>query len=364
MVKKIFVSYLLIGMMIITFLMNICQAVQLSITEQDFKNAIQEFSLSEDFKDVEITIDDDNNINVLNEEQHYTFKYEWMSNPVFYDEIIIERGINIWSDEFDAKEEELNSVLWGYCIIAKMHNINLESSLLYILASWLENLQQEGANEIIKIEDHYEYLKESYEKPQIISDSKGCNTYSLTIEKEDISEDSFKVKYNLKVNLEGDFSKTLEYVDKTTNSWMGEEITEDNADYVIKLKVGQICKIKSNSKVTGHEMYRIDIAEINEEYTEIIAKKAGIAKGILDIGEKKKSIYIIVEENTENKEFEPITLDINIIEDNKEDSKETVNLEKLPNTGNDNAFVNALYIIIGLCSICVIALIYNLNKRK
>ena len=112
----------------------------------------------------------------------------------------------------------------------------------------------------------------------------------------------------LTVNLDADFSEIDEFVNALDSD---NEITEQNADYVLKLKVGQKCKIRSSEKITGYEISG-DSVKFSNKNRIITAVKTGNTKGYLDVGESdtKKSIYISVEENKNNDKLDSITLDI------------------------------------------------------
>ena len=164
---------------------------------------------------------------------------------------------------------------------------------------------------------------------------------------------------------------------------MKKDITKENADYPITLKVGQKCRIKTTEKITGHEIYGsgYDYKEINENTIEITATKVGKANGYIYIGETQKSFYITAEENTENKTLDTITLNINTTTTNNKNSenntteqkqtiqqqnstnkdKATTTIRRLPKAGKNNI----IYVMTGAVFIILITLLgIKLKKYK
>jgi len=93
-----------------------------------------------------------------------------------------------------------------------------------------------------------------------------------------------------------------------------ENITKENADFVIDLKVGQKCKFVTSSEISGYEMSGVDCVEFNGEYTVMTATKKGVRNGCLYLGsdenEVSKSVYITVEENSDNASLEDVTINL------------------------------------------------------
>ena len=169
-----------------------------------------------------------------------------------------------------------------------------------------------------------EYVNATYKDKQTIADTtSGINSYELVTERKDVTETSCKLVSSLTVNVDADFSKIKGYANQIGESFLNKDITKDNADYSIELKVGQKCRFEATEKITGHEISGsgYDYKEVNENCVEITGTRVGKANGYIYVGETKKSFYITVEENTENKTLDTITLKINTTTTNNKPSE-------------------------------------------
>lgn len=152
--------------------------------------------------------------------------------------------------------------------------------------------------------------------------------------------------------------------------------------YVIKLKVGQKCNIESSEKITGYETSGSSCVDFNEDKTVITAKSVGKANGYLYVGDSntKKSIYVIVEENTLNQTLAPISIKINTTSNTDKPSTDkpstsnpgtssnspnttkndnTISQSKLPQAGtNETLFILIISIIV------IFAIIFKIRIKK
>ena len=374
---------------------NLSYANTKKITKEDLSNSLEKFSNSEynSLKISNISIED-NVINFMMDNEKYSLNYDLTDKPTFSTECIIEKGMTY--EEFNNKIDNLSVVLLGYVAIADIHGANIKDACIYFPLSLLGNLANsssstnnfytiiddstllEGAT-VEKTDDPQviytsefenrimEYVNKIYDKKQVLSDESGINSYLLTIEKTDTTDTSCKIKYTLSIKNDADFSKIAGITDQIADSFINKDITKENADLVVTLKVGQKCKFESNEKITGYEHSGYDCIERNEDNTIITAKSVGIQNGYLYIGNQKKSIYITVEENTDNSTLETIILKIdsssnNIDSNNNQLQNFINNNNKLPQTGKNFEVKNLLEII---CSIILfVSFIYNKNKKQ
>lgn len=300
----------------------------------------------------------------------------------------------------------------GYIAVANIQGVTFEDASAYFLFSYLGGASNgsfsfDSSNSYMIINDTIEgvtiesdnpnaiklsefgervmeYVNAVYPQTQSITDTEGINSYTLTVERKDTTDTSCKLVSTLSVNLDADFSKIIGYTQQIEDSFMNNGITKENADLVVNLKVGQKCKLESKEKITGYTFSGSDCVEINDDKTELIGTKVGKKNGYLYIGEEQKTIYIVVEENTNNDTLETITLKIESSSENsgtnteetkkepKEEIKEEIKQEsnkttptdntevssKLPRTGLNNAI---LFIII---TSVVLVIFIRINLRK
>ena len=119
---------------------------------------------------------------------------------------------------------------------------------------------------------------------------------------------------------------------KNTN-YSNKDITKENADYSVTLKIGQKCRFESTDKITGHEISGsgYDYKDVNENCVEITGTSVGKANGYIYVGESKKSFYITIEKNPDNKTLEPIVLKVNTSNGNNKPSENKPSKEQEKN---------------------------------
>jgi LPXTG-motif cell wall-anchored protein len=244
-------------------------------------------------------------------------------------------------DEFNEATDSLAGVMLGYLAVANIQGVSYEDSSAYfsmcLLMYALSILTSSDLKYMVVSDDttvesddytiisesefgNYvmEYVNSMYGTKHSFTDGEdvgGINSFTWTTEETDVTETSCNLQSTLTVNLDADFSELNGYSNKISDAFMISAVTEENADYVIKLKVGQKCNIESSEGITGYESYGSGCIEFSEDKTVITATGAGKANGYLYVGNDntKKSFYVIVEENTSNQTLEPISITVNTL---------------------------------------------------
>lgn len=396
--KKV-INIIVLMFLVVLFICNSVYGATIPVTDENLNQALQSFVSSDTNEDnYEITMSD-GKMTIKVDGKSYTLNYDLTNNPTFTLSIPIKQGMTY--NEFKEQTDNLSLPMVGYIGVVNVQGVNIEDAGTYVAKCLLMNAfssMSSGSSKYIIATDGttvestdatviyesdfgnhvMEYVNSMYSTKQTFSDSTemgGLNTFTWTTEETDVTSTSCNLVSTLVVNLDADFSKMNGYadsIDPTSN------ITEQSADYVVKLKVGQKCQIQSSEKITGYGLSGSSCVEFNDDKDVITAIKVGTTKGYLYIGnsDNKKSIYIMVEENTDNSSLETITLKIDnvsdkdISEENTQKDSETkvdnkLNIDTLPRTGEEtNVFLIVLYIIVGTSSIALIALLLTKRKRK
>lgn len=397
----------LILMLLVTVLSSNCFAA-VAVTEENLKTALQSFQNSEENDEGYTVTMANNTISISGEGETYNLSYDISGEkPIFTYEVPIQKGMSY--EEYQKRcEDTLTAPMLGYFAIAKIQGVEEKDIAAYFAFSYLSGALGNGfttdGNTYVIVDDMnlsdgvtinkdqsspntiytsefgdrvIEYVNALYKEKQIIQDTTGINSYVMTIERKDVTETSCKIVSTVSVNLDADYSKIVGYAEKLEDEFTPNTgITKDNADYVIELKVGQKCKLKSIQEITGYETYGGSCIEFSDDRTEITGKKQGNAQGYIYVGETKKSIYIVVEENTGSAILETITVNVDsvqdttidkniIITDDEEDTtsnkvdKEDNSSDDLPQTGLNN-FILVTSITLGVTAI----VIYGIKIRK
>ena len=399
-------KFIIINLILFTIVLNLFNTTYASvtITEENLESSLGE--IKEIFKNevtgeesADITVDKTNNkIKIPIEGHTYSVSYTVSEQPTFSIEIPIQKGISY--EDFKTETENLLLPMIGYAAIANLNGIKAEDSLGYFSTSYLKSALSSGlsssSNSYVIVEDSngtntkssdnnkviytsefgdrvMEYVNHMYKDKQTISDSDSLNSYSLIVEKKDTTETSCTLRSTLKVNPNANFSELNGYVDSLADSFLGQEITKENADFSLELKVGQKCVIESENEITGHATSG-GCVEINDEKTEMIATKAGIAKGYFSIGDVKKTFYITVDESTSSEPLSTKVIKIekvitttteevikqNILSNNNFISSQT----KLPQTGNSFELKDGLYTLCIASAIILLFIVYKSVKYR
>lgn len=342
-------------MVLIFLCTNICYATVVAVTDENLNESLLEFVSSEaNEENYNITVSN-NVITVIVDDESYTLNYDLSNKPTFSFEIPIEKEMSYAN--FKEQTDNLILPMIGYIAVANIQGVEFEDSSAYFLMSYLGNA--------------------TYKDKQTIKDSSdGINSYEWITERKDVTNTSCKLVSSLSVNFNADFSKLNGYSDQIGESFLNKDITKENADYAITLKVSQKCRIETIENITGHELSEsgYEYNEINENCAEITGKRVGKANGYIYVGETKKSIFITVEENTESTPLDTITLKINTTSvtdksdesDNKQEEKTNANSNNkntISKTTLPKAGVNNIVCIVMLFSL-VLIIIFSIKLKK
>lgn len=247
------------------------------VTNENLKSAHQKYITYSNSSQTSIA---NNVITITKNGKSYNVNYDLTNQPTFNLEVTIPKGISY--TDWENIEESLKFPLLGYLLTANIQGIEFDDISTYFGMSLLINLtNSSNKNDYVIIDDTsledgvtiekdpndtktiytsefgdrvIEYVNALYPNKIVFSDSsEGINSYEWSTERTDLTDTSVKLVSTLKINTNADFTKIKDFVDDTPNISGNNSITESNADYVIKLKVGQKCKIESSKRVTGYD---------------------------------------------------------------------------------------------------------------
>ena len=384
MLKKIIIKTITV-ILIICLYSNICYGASVTVTEENLKEAFEKMLIYYQ-QDAESSEENLKNVSVSNGEitmelttgETYKINYDLTDKPTFKVESSVYEGMS--EEEFDAIGESAMNPIFGYIAVANIQGIEFEDSLVYIYFSILSSIWgqsqlitenanntigeslisekidiystlKENIGEDVTFEDGViNYVNEMFKQPITFSDADGINSYTFTYKKTDMTETTGKIVSELTVNTDADFSELEDYATKLEESFMDQSITEENADYLIKLKVGQKCQIKTNSSTFGYSSSGSSCINIDRENKMITAIDTGKANGYFYLDNNvRKSFYVIVEENTENEILDTIYIEANIDNNtpspnnqNNSNSQDENNedIDRLSNSDNNNSNTN------------------------
>ena len=354
-IKYFFVICLIFCFIFINFL-SVSYGFSTPVTKENLNTSLQNFATSEYNTDkYQITVQD-NEIQVKTEQGNYTLNYDLTGKPTFSISVPISQGISY--KEFNMKTDSLYLPMLGYIGVANTQGVSFEDAPVYFELCLLESLFSNSSSEttqyiiasdgtnvtsstsnVIYESDFgnhvIEYTNSIYNNKDIFSDTSKLNSFTLTIEKKDVTSTSCNLVSTLTINTDTDFSKIKGFID-SINPFS--DITESNANYFINLKVGQKCIINSVEKITGYGLMNINCVDIDSDYTTITALKPGIVKGNIYLGNEnnKKTIYIVISENTSNSSLTPVTLNITSTSSNN-----STPFESITNTTNSSTTTNS-----------------------
>lgn len=346
MIKKC--SYLVLILIILCTIT--CYAVAVPITDENLAEAFQNYTASEDNEENYEILLSEGIITIVNNDISHNMNYNLDDKPTFFLECLIQEGMSY--KDFKTKTDAFILPMLGYFAVSNIQGVDFEDARAYFLSSYLDGVLSGGSfsteNSYLIIDDLnlsdgvtikkndnpktiytsefgnrvMEYTNNMYAQPLIISDSEGINSYTMTTEKIDISETSCKLISKLEINPDADFATLIGYTDKLAEGSLNKNITKENADLVINLKVGQICKIESDERVTGYSKAGYNCIEIDYEKPEIRGISVGVANGYIYTENSQKSFYATVEENAENTNLDPIILKIESTSDGTNNPEE------------------------------------------
>ena len=393
------IGLLIISVLLISSLFINCYATAVAVTKENLNESLQKFVSSDtNENNYKITVSD-NIITITADGKSYSLNYDLTEKPKFTLEIPIEQGMSY--PDFKEKTDNLILPIIGYVAVVNIQGVEVEDALAYFLMSYLGNgFSWSSENSYVIIDDTnmsegvtidrdesdtktiyasefgervMEYVNATYKDKQTITDAtSGINSYEWITERKDVTETSCKLVSSLTVNVDEDFSKIKGYANQMGESFLNKDITKDNADYPITLKVGQKCRLETTEKITGHEISGsgYDYKEVNENCVEITGTSVGKANGYIYVGETKKSIFITVEENTGNTPLDTITLKINTTSgadnpntnnDEQQEEKTNINSNNKNSTSTDNTTSKTTLPQTGSSSIIYIVIFFSIG---
>ncbi len=382
--KKIISSILILVMFIFT---STSYAKSSTLGREDLQNGLEKMKKSDSISINDLEFKDDV-IKMTNKGENFEIKCDFTgSKPKFNLTIPIDKGISYKEYEKKTGNSIYLSII-PYVAIASSKGIEVENSLIYIIEDIMNKMDVKEKTFMIVSDDTIEYegtdvykesefsnkvidiLKEKYKEKEIYNDSKKLNSYSLVIERKNTTNEHCDLSYTLTVD------SGVSNIRNEAIKDIFSDITQDTADKVINLKVGQKCKFVSSKNVIGYGTNSNDKVEVEEKTYNMTAKKAGIVKGYIQLdGNEKKTVYIIIKENKENKDLDTITINL---DENDKDSKnnsnnineeksnnikvQNNNTNKIPQAGQFNNLVNILELIIILSVASIICIKLYTNK--
>lgn len=303
------------------------------VKEADLNAALGKFVASEANEDEYKVSAQKNVMTVTTEYGDFNVNYDLKGNPTFTYEFDVQKGMKY--EDYTKYNDNMTLPMLGYIAVANVQGTDVEDASAYFAMSFFEGMMSKASfdNVFVVMDEDIEaygedtegiilasefeekiidYVKKVHPENLTISDSHEYNTYTLVMERKDINDTTCKLVSTLTVNLEGDFSKLKGYTDQMILDNMDQDITKENADLAINLKVGQKCKIVTNKEISGYESSGFDCVEFNDDYTEMTATSKGVKNGRLFVGEDEvgKTIYITVEENTDNAVLEDVVINL------------------------------------------------------
>ena len=275
--KKV-INIIVLMFLVILFICNSVYAATIPVTDENLIESFQKFVKSganeENYK---ISVSN-NLITVSVDNENYIMKYDLTDKPTFSLEVPIEKGMSY--DDFEKQTGNLILPMLGYIAVADIQGIKMEDASAYFLFSYLgsalngsvssENsyiiVDDLNGSEGVKIENTddskiiyasefgdriIEYIDNIYKEKQNISDESGINSFSSSIEKQDITETSRKLITTLSVNIDADFSKINGYVEGLKGS-SDKDKAEENTQKDSETKVDNELNIDTLPK-TGEE---------------------------------------------------------------------------------------------------------------
>lgn len=381
---------------VLCLITGFCYAKPVEVTEEKLKKSLKEFEKFSEDENYKFDVSN-NKIKVTTDEGSCYIDYDLEKEPTFLTKISVRKGMSY--QEFKKETENVLNPFLGYIAVANIQGTTIEDAAAYMTTKIFNHAFSgtTSSNSYVIVDDTalsegvtinkdpndtktiyvsefgdrvMEYVNSVYESKQTIEDKDGANTFALTIERTNITDTSCDIVSKLTVNLNGDFSK----IKGSSEDIFGTlDKDKEKSDYKIKLKVGQLLKIETDETITGYRKNGNSVTFKENSYNEIVATKKGETKVWLNIGNSEKSIYITVEENTNNAKLEPVVLKIdqnsNVSNTNKSTTNEKNNklatLNGVPYLGTETNFLLiALYIIITVATISVLLLLTIEKKNK
>lgn len=381
--KKIIISIVLIMLMLICLVFNSCNA-SVAVTKTNLKEALDSYveeNTSSDKPSITMT---DDAINIVYYENNYRIDYDIGTDLTFTITSHFTKGMSY--EEFEAVNKGMTLLMVPYSAVMKIEGVEFKDSSMYMLASILNTATAGDEKEFATFEDSVEYdgktftkaefsnhiveyIDYAYETRTSFSDN-GADQYSTftwIIEKKNLTDTSCDIVNTLKINTNANFSKMKGYAEEISNSMDPyRDITESTADLVLKLKVGQTYIIESDKPI-GYALSGTDCIETSDSNKKITATKAGVTRGYLSINgtTERRSIYIIVEENTNNEKLDTKTLKLSAEAKTEATPEKKSTASKFSRTGvEENPVLIVAYISVVISILGIFMLIvFSKNKK-
>ena len=364
---KVICTILLILIVMITTMISTSYAETIKVTEENLNVALQNIASSDVYKDKYSFEIKNGVITITNDGESCELDYDLTNNPTFSISVPIRQGMSY--TEFNKEIEKLSLPMIGYMGVTNVQGISLEDSSVYFATCFFDKIfssmlaggagsskyiisssetTMQNSNYIVINESEFgnyvmDYVNDIYNTKETVSDKE--NIFTWSIEQKNVTNTTCELFSKLVINMDADFSKLKDYSKKFD---LYPNITESNADYVVKLKVGQKCIIQTNYELLGYEISNPSCIEINKNNKTITAKEPGIVKGYISGTNmvNKKSIYISVEENASGKALEDIVLNFNPTSITNNPDNTTKN-ELASNTSVSNITNNQISNVVG-----------------
>jgi len=289
--KKAIIIFLILIMLSVCTLSN----AAVVITEDKLEEAFNKYAEgSSDY-----SLDKENNkIFIKDEEITYELKYDLEDKPRFYTDLTFNKSMT--KEETDLEIEKSILPMIGFILTSDIMGVKTEDSLVYFFHKYIAQIKNMDLNETIEYTDGIDYAKKIYPKNQIFAD----NFFTLTINKQEESDTEYKLRAELAVNTEEDFSILNGYAEAN------------------KEEIG-----KQLGEILGFDF-----------------------EGVLDAAK-----------DAQDKLNQAIEEEKNLLNEQKNN---VANISKIPNTGEEISISNILISIIAVSTIIAISLfIYNRKKN-
>lgn len=178
----------------------------------------------------------DNVVNVMHEDEKYTLNYDVTDNPTFTYEFLVEKGMSY--EAYEKLDSNIDLPKLGYFVFANAQGIDFYDARTYYYEEYMEDLWNESSSFIPHTviddlrfaegvtmvnksdnsttiytsefpEKAIEYMDILHPDTIKISDSEDVNSFTMTIERVDLTETSCKIISKLVINKNANFSKIL-----------------------------------------------------------------------------------------------------------------------------------------------------------
>ncbi len=316
MFKKLFLS-----IFVMIFIVSLCcshYVLAADITQESITASLKKLE-SDEINEAKCTFDvTEDIITVKQNGKSCNMSYVLDESPTFTVTIPIQKSMTY--EEYSETTSAFSlAPMYGYLAVTNIGGVDFKDSSGYFIMQYFATALASagsGSQSPTIDEENFDpiaYLKELYKEDVTFNDkTSGIDSFEYTIGIQDVQTDSCNIVSTLKMNLEADYSKLIDYGTPSSG------ITKDNADYVVDLKVGQKCIIKS-SKSFGYSFYdyNLDVLDDRPDNStlEVVAESAGTSSitlifGTTSTSQVNKTVFFNITENDGDDELEPVTLTV------------------------------------------------------